>query len=70
MALETLLPGNDDWSNAANKLAIIDSGFAPPGNLESAVLTSLNPGNYTAIVRGGSSSAGTGRLRFGFGVRE
>ena len=37
---------------------IIDSGLAPSNNFESAILTNLSPGNYTAIVRGGSSGTG------------
>ena len=47
-----IITSNDNWGDAANKQAISDSGYAPPNNLESAILTSLDPGNYTAIVRG------------------
>ena len=53
-----LIASNNDWMNASNKQAIIDSGLAPPNNLESAILTSLAPGAYTAIVRGVSSGTG------------
>jgi len=31
---------------------LLPSGLAPPSSLESAILTTLSPGNYTAIVRG------------------
>ena len=57
-ATGAVIASNDDWMNAPNKQEIIDSGLAPGNNLESAILTSLNPGNYTAIVRGGSGGTG------------
>ena len=49
---------NDNWIDAPNKQDIINSGLAPTNNLESAILTSLNPGNYTAIVRGATNGTG------------
>jgi hypothetical protein len=49
---------NDNWMDAPNRQEIIDSGLAPSNNLESAILTSLNPGNYTAIVRGVNNGTG------------
>src|SRR4029077_3422188 len=49
---DAVIASNDNWMNAPNKQEIIDSGLAPSNNLESAILTSLNPGAYTAIVRG------------------
>ncbi len=49
---------NDNWMDAPNKQEIIDRGLAPTNNLESAILTSLNPGNYTAIVRGVNNGTG------------
>ena len=49
---------NDDWMNAPNRQEIIDSGLAPSNNFESAILMSLNPGNYTAIVRGVNNGTG------------
>lgn len=54
----TLGASNDNWIDAANKQAIIDSGLAPGDNLESAILTSLTPGPYTAIVRGVNNGTG------------
>jgi uncharacterized delta-60 repeat protein len=49
---------NDNWMNAPNKQEIINSGLAPTNNFESAILTSLSPGNYTAIVRGVNNGTG------------
>jgi len=34
---------NDNWMDSANEQAIIDSGLAPSNNLESAILTTLDP---------------------------
>lgn len=50
---------NDDWQLAANSSAIQLSGFAPSNPLESAILITLNPGAYTAVVSGaGGTSTG------------
>ena len=51
---------NDNWVDAPNRQAIINSGLAPTNNLESAILTTLALGNYTAIVRGKNNTTGTG----------
>ena len=42
---------NDNWMDS-QKTEIQDTGLAPKDNRESAILASLDPGNYTAIVRG------------------
>src|SRR5207253_2605400 len=54
----TVIAFNDNWMDAPNKQEIIDSGLAPSNNLESAILMSLSPGNYTAIVRGTNNTIG------------
>src|SRR6476659_8964656 len=53
----TLLASNDDWKDAQQS-AIVATGKAPPNDLESAILTTLNPGAYTAILRGFHNSTG------------
>jgi Galactose oxidase, central domain/Kelch motif len=53
-----IILSNDNWGSAPNAAAISASGFAPPNSLESAILTTLNPGNYTAIVRGANNESG------------
>ena len=53
-----LIASNDNWMSASNAAAITSSGFAPPDSVESAILTNLNPGNYTAIVRGTNNATG------------
>src|SRR5204863_5801673 len=55
---QNVLATNDDWQSAANAAAITASGFAPPNTLESAILTTLAPGAYTAIVSGVSNGTG------------
>src|SRR5207253_3415476 len=42
---------NDNWADASNAQSI-DANLRPTNSLESAILTSLAPGAYTAIVRG------------------
>jgi N-acetylneuraminic acid mutarotase len=53
-----VIASNDNWMDAPNKQEIIDSGLAPSNNLESAILMSLSPGNYTGILRGVNNGTG------------
>ena len=53
-----LLFSNNDWTTAPNKQQITDTGRAPGSSKESAILTSLAPGSYTAIVRGAGNTTG------------
>lgn len=53
-----LLEANDNWMDSANKQAIIDSTIPPTNNAESAIVRTLTPANYTAIVRGVNNSTG------------
>jgi CSLREA domain-containing protein len=53
-----LITTNDDWGSAPNAAAISASGYAPPNSHESAILTGLTPGNYTAIVKGANNTTG------------
>jgi hypothetical protein len=55
-----LITSNDNWQDAPNKQAISDTGAAPSNPMESAILVTLAPGNYTAIVRGVNNSTGVG----------
>ena len=50
---------NDDW-RATQEQEIIDSTVPPTDNRESAIVATLNPGNYTAIVRGKNGATGIG----------
>ena len=53
-----LLRRNDNWRNAPNQNKIQASGLAPTDDRESAILMTLAPGHYTAIVRGVNGTTG------------
>jgi hypothetical protein len=52
-----LIEANDDWKSN-NQQAITDTGLAPTDDRESAILRSVVPGHYTALVRGKDNTAG------------
>lgn len=55
----TLFMSNDNWRDDPNQEAqILATGFAPSNDLESAIVTTLPPGPYTAIVVGKNGSTG------------
>lgn len=49
---------NDNWQTNANKQEIIDTGIPPTDPKESALLVTLDPGAYTAIIHGSSNGSG------------
>ena len=51
---------NDNWQSAANAADIQASGFAPSEALESAIMVTLAPGAYSAIVTGAAGGTGIG----------
>ena len=53
----TLLASNDDW-HSTQEQQIIDTTIPPTDPRESAIVATLNPGNYTAIVRGKNNTTG------------
>jgi len=57
---QTVIAFNDDWQTAANAAALLASGFAPADSLEAAILITLAPGAYTAIVAGQADGTGVG----------
>ncbi|HYJ03794.1 MAG TPA: hypothetical protein VEX43_01580, partial [Chthoniobacterales bacterium] len=54
-----LLAHDDDW-RMFQQQQLIDSGLAPADDRESAMLLYLQPGAYTAIVRGKNNGIGVG----------
>lgn len=54
----TVLRSNDNWPDAPNAGEILATGLAPPDTNEAAILLSLGPGNYTAVVRGVNRTTG------------
>ena len=63
-----LIASNDNWMTTViggiitkdQVAAILASGYAPTDMRESAMVVSLPPGNYTAIVRGVNNTIGVG----------
>ena len=53
---------NDDWQDATNAAEIQGSGFAPSDARESAILVTLDPGAYTAIMSSGGRPSGVGMV--------
>ena len=53
-----IIATNNDWGASSDKQAIIQTGIPPTNAKESAVLLTLNPGAYTAILRGVNNTTG------------
>jgi hypothetical protein len=54
-----LIHFNDNWrDDPAQEAEIIATGIPPSNDLESAIVRSLAPANYTAIVRGATNLTG------------
>jgi len=51
---------NDNWRDSANAQHIINSGLPPDNDSEAAILKTLAPGAYTAIVSGANNTTGIG----------
>lgn len=57
----TLVLSNDNWKDDAVQAAdLLASGVAPQNDLESAIVTKLPPGAYTAVVSGKDGGTGVG----------
>ena len=54
-----LLSSNNDWQETQAQ-ALRDANLAPSHSFESAILATLAPGAYTAVVRGNSNATGIG----------
>lgn len=54
-----LIASNDNWGQSANSGEIANSGVAPSDPNEAAILMSLAPGSYTAVLSGVNQTTGT-----------
>jgi hypothetical protein len=54
-----VLRANDDWKDS-QQTAIEDANLEPGDPREAALVETLTPGNYTAIVRGAGNTTGVG----------
>jgi len=57
----SLIASNDNWKDA-QEVEIQASGLAPADDRESAIVRTLSPGAYTAIVRGKNGASGIGLI--------
>jgi hypothetical protein len=55
----TVLTNNDDWKDT-QQTEIQNSGLAPSNNFESAIIRTLDPGSYTAVLRDKNNAPGIG----------
>ena len=55
-----LIASNDNWPDNVNGADIVTSGLAPTNVTESALLVTIPPGAYTAVLRGKNNSTGVG----------
>jgi hypothetical protein len=55
-ANNNLIASNDDWFTSNDAATISSYHRDPPNSIESALLVTLNPGSYTAIVRSFSNA--------------
>jgi uncharacterized delta-60 repeat protein len=53
-----LFAQNDNWRNDSAATAIKSLGLQPSDDRESALLATVSPGNYTAVVRGANEESG------------
>ena len=52
---------NNNWKDS-QQTAIEQTGIPPTNELESAIVQTLNPGNYTAVLRGNGGATGIGLI--------
>lgn len=53
----SLISSNDNWRSADEEL-ITQSGLPPSDDRESAIIVTLDPGSYTAVLRGAGNTVG------------
>lgn len=56
----TLLASNNDWKEGGNQGVVEATGIPPSNDLESAIVQTLAPGAYTAVMRGNGGGTGIG----------
>lgn len=59
-ATGAIIGSNDDWGTASNASTLNSLGLAPTNSKEAALLQTLAPGAYTAIMRGADGGTGIG----------
>jgi len=54
-----LIKANNNWRDT-QEAALQNTGLAPQNDLESAIMISVAPGSYTAILKGADGGTGNG----------
>lgn len=57
-----VLESNDDWKQSPQAAEIMNTGIPPQDDLESAIIASLAPGQYTAVLAGNNNTTGNGLI--------
>ena len=57
-----VIASNDDWGSSPEAAALTASGLAPTNPKEAAILRTLAPGPYTAVLRGVNGGTGVGNV--------
>ena len=55
----SLIASNDNWKDT-QQIDIQNSTIAPTNDLESAIIATLSPANYTVVLRGKNGTTGIG----------
>jgi len=55
---QAVIATNDNWQDSPDKQAIIDSTIPPTNDNESAIVMTLDPGPYTAVLQGANGGTG------------
>jgi hypothetical protein len=56
-----LIGSNDNWQdNAAQAAGLTAANLAPPNPLDAALMSTLPPGAYTALLAGSNNGTGVG----------
>ena len=58
---DTLLASNDNWKDDQQS-EIAETGVQPTDDREAAIMRTLEPGNYTAVLGGKDDTTGVGLL--------
>jgi glucose/arabinose dehydrogenase len=58
----TVLDSNDDWMTHPRRQELVAYGLQPPDNADAAFVTTLQPGAYTAMMRGVNGGTGVGLI--------
>ncbi len=59
---QTSLGFNDNWKDSPERAEIEASGYTPENDAEAAIVRTLEPGPYTAIMRGNNDTTGVGLI--------